>query len=144
MEDQRGWALAKMETENGLSLLRLKKIEAQFDFDAFPERLNLIWEFQDPTDVGTPSPSESDEMELFENRLCEKIEEDNQSILCMVFTEPGYREYVFYAESADFFLNALNTIPQEARPYPIEIHHETDAGFEFYHSYAKGMLDESV
>ncbi|MCD9029572.1 DUF695 domain-containing protein [Luteimonas sp. BDR2-5] len=139
MEDQRGWVIARTETEDGLSVLRLKNIEDQFDFNAFPERLNVIWDFQEPTQAGTPSPSESEAMERFEDRICGRIEEDGESILCMVFTEPGYREYVFYSRSTDDFLSALNTIPQERQPYPIEIQHETDQGFGFYQSYAQGL-----
>lgn len=54
MEDQRGWVLARRETEAGLSLLRLKTIEPEFDFGTFPERFNVIWDFQYPTNAGTP------------------------------------------------------------------------------------------
>lgn len=139
MEDQRGWVIARKETEAGLSLLRLKTIESEFDFDAFPERFNVIWDFQDPTNVGTPSAPDFEAMKRFEDRVCERIESDNQSILCMVFTEPGYREYVFLSRDIDSFLNVLNTIPREPDLYPIEIHHEVDSAYEFYNSYAQGI-----
>lgn len=139
MEDQRGWVLARRETEAGLSLLRLKTIEPEFDFSAFPERFNVIWDFQYPTNAGTPSASDSEAMKRFEDRVCERIESDNQAILCMVFTKLGYQEYVFLSRDRDSFLTVLNTIPREPAPYPIEIHHEVDSAHEFYNSYAKGI-----
>ena len=143
MEDQRGWVLAKRKIDEGLSLIRIKELESSFPFKRYPERLNIIWSFRDMGVHDTPSDRESDAMERFENRICKYIEDSEQAVLCVVFTEPGYREYVFHCDTVESFLAALSEIPQERKPYPIEIHHETDATGKFYKSYAKGLIKHS-
>lgn len=42
----RAWVLARHESEQGLSLVRLMKLEASFPFKRYPERLNIIWPFR--------------------------------------------------------------------------------------------------
>jgi Family of unknown function (DUF695) len=143
MEDNRGWILAQRQTDRGLSLIRIQKLEAAFPFGRYPERLNVIWSFRDMGPDETPSDEESAAMASFENRICAYIEETRQAILCVVFTEPGYREYVFHCDTTDSFLEALSEIPQEQDRYPIEIHHETDANGDFYKSYARKLIKTS-
>lgn len=140
MEGQRGWTVGKKETDEGPSIVRIKDIETEFPFSDFPERLNVIWDFQEPTPASTPSADESSVLEAFENGICERIESSGEAVLCIVFTEPGYREFVFQARTTDSFLSALNDLPQKDGPYPIEIHHETDADFGLYQSYARSLL----
>ncbi|MES2888204.1 MAG: DUF695 domain-containing protein [Pseudomonadota bacterium] len=139
MEDQSGWLIARRETEDGLSLIRLKELQDTFDALAVPERFNIIWEFRGVTSANTPTPAEFEALGSFEERLVAAVEETGQGTLCIVFTEPGYREYVIHACSADSFLNALNSMPQEREPYPIEIRHEHDPGLELYTSHARGL-----
>jgi len=139
MEDQRGWVIAEKRSGDGLSVVRLKEIEDDFEFRAFPERFNVIWDFRDLTDSGSPSSDEFDALRQFEDRICERVEACNSSILCIVFTEPTYREYVFQSRTVDGFLDAVNSIPQEAEPYPIEIHHEFDSDFGLYRSFAERL-----
>ena len=127
----RAWTVAKRETDAGLSVLRLMTLEASFPFNRYPERLNIIWPFQQEALNGTPAPKELDAMGRFEKRICKQIEKAGHAVLCMVFTEPGYREYVFLSRDVESFLSALSDIPQESAPYPIEIHHEMDSATRF-------------
>lgn len=135
----RAWVIAKRESDKGLWLVRLMQLEASFPFKRYPERLNITWPFRKTAVNGTPAPKESNAMERFENRICKHIEKSGQAVLCIVFTEPGYREYVFHCQQVESFLTALSEIPQESAPYPLEIHHETDAAGKFYKSYAKKL-----
>lgn len=97
----REWVLAERDSDEGLSLLRLMKLEASFPFKSYPERLNVIWPFRKTAVNRAPAPKESDAMERFENRICKHIEKTEQALLCIVFTEPGYREYVFHARDVE-------------------------------------------
>ncbi|RDZ28391.1 DUF695 domain-containing protein [Lysobacter silvisoli] len=139
MEDTRGWTLAEHRAEDGLSLMRIKRLERDFDFRAYPERLNLIWAYQDDRSVGTASPDELQAMQRFEDRVCERIEAAGHSVLAIVFTEPDHREYVFLSRDVNAFVGVLNAMPQEAHPYPIEIDHESDPNGEFYRSFAEAI-----
>lgn len=134
------WVLAKKQVEKGLSMLRLLQLAPGFPFKRFPERLNVIWSFRETEGDDTPSPDESDAMERFENQICDYIEKADLAVLCMVFTEPGYREYVFYARDVESFLEGLTEVSDEPKPYPIEIHHEADEDGTLYQSYAQKVL----
>ncbi|MEG3788697.1 DUF695 domain-containing protein [Lysobacter sp. CCNWLW3] len=139
MADTRGWTLAEHRADDGLSLMRLKRFERGFDFRAYPERLNLIWAYQDDRSLDTASPDELEAMQRFEDRVCERIEAAGHSLLAIVFTEPDHREYVFYTRDIGAFIGVLNAMPQEATPYPIEIDRESDPDGEFYRSFAEAI-----
>ncbi|MBT2748035.1 MULTISPECIES: DUF695 domain-containing protein [unclassified Lysobacter] len=139
MEDPRAWTLAEQATDDGLSLTRIKQFERGFDFRRYPERLNLIWAYQDDHSAGTASAEEMAAMERFEDRVCERIEAAGHSVLAIVFTEPDHREYVFHTRDVNAFIGELNAMPQEATPYPIEIDHESDPKGEFYRSFADAI-----
>ena len=143
MEDESGWIIAERETDEGLSILRLKDLDEAFSFHSQPERINVVWSFQNTTSANTPDDAENRNLRFFEDELCGRIERDSSAVLCMVFTEPGTREFVFYAKSLDQFLDAINSIPETADGYPIEIQHESDCSGRFYHSYAKGVRDRA-
>ncbi|HEY0682354.1 MAG TPA: DUF695 domain-containing protein [Steroidobacter sp.] len=141
MMHDRKWVLAERKTDEGLSLIRIMELDASFAFQRYPERLNVIWAYRDTGPDDTPAEEEQDAMGRFESRICEYIEATEQALLCVVFTEPGYREFVFYSSTVESFLEALSEIPQEeSGPYPIQIHHESDSKGEFYKSYAKKLL----
>jgi len=139
----RPWVIAKRKVEKGLSMLRLLELDTEFPFNRYAERLNVIWSFRQTGVDDVPADNESDEMERFENRICDYIEKSELAVLCMVFTEPGYREYVFYARDVEPFLDGLSEISEEDEPYPIEIHHESDGSGTLYHSYANKVLKRS-
>ncbi|MGO4260928.1 DUF695 domain-containing protein [Lysobacter sp. TAB13] len=139
MEDTRAWTLAEQATDDGLSLTRIKQFERGFDFRGYPERLNLIWAYQDDHRAGTASAEEMAAMERFEDRVCERIEAAGHSVLAIVFTEPDHREYVFHTRDVNAFIGVLNAMPQDATPYPIEIDHESDPKGEFYRSFADAI-----
>lgn len=132
MEDTRGWTIGSRQTEEGKSFIRIKELESDFDFSAVPERLTVLWDFE----ATSPSSDEFDAMKEFEDQVCQRIESDGRAVLCIVFTEPGYREWDFYAESAEAFIDVLNELPPRSEPFPIEIHHESDPEGEFFLSYA--------
>ena len=68
---------------------------------------------------------------VFEDRLIEATELDAQSVLSLVVTGKGQREYVFHTKATDEFLRRLTDMPQKEEPYPIEIHHVTDPVWEY-------------
>ena len=70
-------------------------------------------------------------MGVFEDRLVDATEHDEQAVLSMVLTGNGQREYVFHTRSTDEFLRRLTEMPQEIEAYPIEMHYTEDAVWEY-------------
>ena len=64
----------------------------------------------------------------------EAVENDNHSILSMVLTGKGQREYVFHASNANGFLQRLTAMPQEKDRYPIEIKSFEDVDWDYVDS----------
>ncbi|MBM3116143.1 DUF695 domain-containing protein [Jeongeupia naejangsanensis] len=136
------WVLAQSSSPNGIHLLRLAQFEHEFSFRKFPERLHITWTYRSGANFA-PSDADLQEMEEFENRLCERIESASTAQLIASFTEPSYREYIFHARDTKPFLKILNSLPNFGYKLPIEVSGEFDAEGMFYHSYAGTLIATS-
>ena len=86
---------------------------------------------REPEELGLPTQLESERLEAFENRLVEAVESDNHSILSVVLTCNGQREFVFHTSDPEGFVKRLIAMPQEQERYPIEIFNNEDPGWEY-------------
>ena len=130
--DDMAWTLASGEADDHVFLLRYCQLPAGFPRMRFPVRLNVFWQVADPTPEGLPTPAEGDDMAAFEERIVAAIASGGVAVLPLVLTGRGEREYVFYARSAEDFLQCLTAMPQEAEPYPLDIHEDEDPGWDYY------------
>jgi hypothetical protein len=83
-------------------------------------------------DNGFPTEDEREKLHHFENRLVCAVEEDEFSLLSMVITGNGQREFVFHTSDPQEFIGRLTNMPQEEKPYPIEIHCHEDEYWTYY------------
>lgn len=125
------WTLAEGEFEGHPLLIRFRSFPQNFERVAFPERLNVFWSMSDPDKQRLATPEEAMRLEAFEDRLVEAVECDRHSVLSVVLTCDGKREFVFHTADAAGFLQRLTDMPQENLRYPIELHHSEDAGWEY-------------
>lgn len=130
--DDMAWTVARGETADAVFFLRYCQLPADFPRARFPVRLNVFWHVADPTPDGQPKSAEGDDMAAFEERIVAATEPAGVAVLPLVLTGQGAREYVFYARSADDFLRCLTHMPQEADPYPVEIHETDDPGWDYF------------
>ncbi|MGB3917604.1 DUF695 domain-containing protein [Thiothrix litoralis] len=126
--------------DDGLHLLRLLDVGANFPFRNYPERFSVLWEFAELDAEGLPSAAELTRMKDFENALCAVMQADHAALLVMVFTEPAHREFILLARNKSAFQNRLNSAEGLGEKLPISLDHETDAQGEFYLSYATKVL----
>jgi hypothetical protein len=125
------WTGIEARNDEGTILVRHRQFPVGFPKGDFPHRLNIFWQIADASPSGMPDTAESDRMGVFEDRLVEATELDEQSVLSMVLTGKGQREYVFHTRSTDEFLRRLTEMPQEVERYPIELHHTKDSTWEY-------------
>jgi hypothetical protein len=125
------WVLIQARNDQNAILVRHRKFPEDFLKESFLHRLNIFWKMSDASPSGFPDTAESDRMRIFEDRLVHATERDNESVLSMVLTGKGAREYVFYTRSTDEFLHRLAEMPQETERYPIEIHCTEDIAWEY-------------
>ena len=126
--------------DDGLHLLRLLDVGANFPFRNYPERFSVLWEFAELDAEGLPSAAELTRMKDFENALCAVMQADHAALLVMAFTEPAHREFILLARNKSAFQNRLNSAEGLGEKLPISLDHETDAQGEFYLSYATKVL----
>ena len=81
-----------------------------------------------------PTNEEFERLERFEDRLIEAVEHDQHSILVLVLTTNGEREYGFQTADPDGFKQRLTDMEQEQERYPIEIHLYDDPDWDYYES----------
>jgi Family of unknown function (DUF695) len=124
-------ALAEGEFDGHPLLIRFRSFPQDFERTAFPERINVCWAMSDPDKQGLATPEEAMQLEAFEDRLVEAVESDQHSVLSVVLTCEGKREFVFHTADVAGFLQRLTDMPQEDLRYPIELHHSEDAEWEY-------------
>lgn len=125
------WTLIEARNDDGPILVRRRGFPDDFLKADLPHRLNVFWRMTEFSPNGMPELAESDRMRVFEDRLVEATEPDHQTVLSLVVTGKGQREYVFHTRRVDEFLRRLTGMPQESEPYPIEIHRTEDSTWEY-------------
>lgn len=138
------WTLIEAHGEDGPILVRHRQFPKGFRRGGFPHRLNIFWQMSEAADNGMPEDAESDRMKTFEDRLVEATESDKQSVLSLVLTGNGQREYVIHTSDTDEFLQRLTDMPQEDAPYPIEIEHTEDDAWEYCDRVLADVGDEAT
>lgn len=126
------WTLLKRSHEGSPLLVRFRRFVRSVDCAAYPIRLNIFWQMAKPDHNGFASATEGAALELFENRLVSAVERDRHSVLSVVLTCNGQREFVFHSTDSTEFLRRLSDMPQDIEPYPIEIHSNDDHDWEYY------------
>jgi hypothetical protein len=81
---------------------------------------------REPDDSGLGAAAELERLATFESRLCDAVETDRHSVLSVVLTWNGRREFVLHTADVDGFLARLGAMPHEDDKYPIEIQCEPD------------------
>ena len=131
--DQFTWAVAQSTNNENPFFISFAEIKDYIERTSFPHRLNIFWELREP-DPGSnlPSNQDHDETRIFEGRLVEAIEKEGHSILIMVLSGKGQKEYVIQTIDPNLFLKSLTNMPQEEERYPIEIIHNEDDTWDYY------------
>ena len=85
-----------------------------------------------PDENGLPSAKEAEFLSTFEDRLVAAVEKDKTVWLIAVVTGRSEREFVFYLQEPQQFLQRLTDMPQEDKRYPIEIHLDEDPDWLYF------------
>lgn len=128
------WAVAKGQHEGRVLLIRFRQMTPAFSRAAYPERINIFWEMRESDEAGLPRPEEATRLAAFEDRLVDAVEVDKHSILAVVLTTAGKREFVWQTTDVAGFLERLTGMPQEDDPYPIVMVREEDPHWYYFDS----------
>lgn len=124
--DSMSWALARGEYEARPLLIRFRQFPPRFAKAAYPERVNITWTMGELASTGLPTEGEQSQLATFEDRLVAAVEQDAHSVLSVVLTCDGKREWVFHTADVPGFMGRLTDMPQEEERYPIELARSED------------------
>lgn len=129
--DALSWSVAEGYCNDLPIIIRFRQFPDSFPRADYPHRLNIFWSLVSPADSGQPSDVELRQLHDFEDHLLAAVEPDNQAILAIVLTANNQREFVLHTRETDDFIRRLTEMPQEEVRYPIEIHHNEDAIWDY-------------
>jgi len=125
------WAVVKGEVEGHPLILRYRQFPLSFPKGSYPERINVTWTMAEAASTGFPLHTEQAQLVAFEDRLVAAVEPDAHSVLSVVLTCNGKREWVFHTADVAGFLGRLTDMPQEEERYPIELDRGEDAEWSY-------------
>lgn len=130
--DNAAWTISEGHTGEYPFYIRYRQMSPGLPRDEFPKRLNVFWAMALPDENGFPCPDEAKFLETFESRLIAAVEQDASAWLVAVITGRAEREFVFYLQQPQRFLQHLTDMPQEIDRYPIEIHCQDDPDWSYF------------
>jgi len=120
------WNEARGRYEERAIQARFRVFSPQFPRAGYPERLNVFWRMAESGEDGLGTVQEIDKLAIFERRLAEAVEADRHTILSVILTWNGRREFVLHTADVAGFTQRLGTMPHEEADYPLEIQADHD------------------
>jgi Family of unknown function (DUF695) len=131
------WTVSADQSLDFPMIVRIRsKLDSMKGRENFPHMMRMAWSFKIPGQGGMPSKAESDELSKFEKHLERCFESDLQSVLTIVITKNGLREWYFYTNGIDEFMERLRSVPHENQN-PIEIYFTSDENWKYYEDIKK-------
>jgi Family of unknown function (DUF695) len=99
--------------------------------------LSLIWRYEGVN--GMPVSPDREMQDEFEETICTALNAVAGSTLALVVTGDDLKEWTFYAESIDLFMDTLNEALAGKPIVPIEIHNDEDPEWTVYTRFLAGL-----
>lgn len=130
LEDR--WSLAELQHEAGLAICRWRTpVLGPPDVGGYDRLVKVLWPYADAGSGALPFDEVVNQLQRFEERLCEAWEKDGLAYLSAVLTFDGARQWVFYTYDIAECGSRLNQMPQESEPYPLELEAEDDPEWNY-------------
>jgi len=123
-----GWFAAKGETNGNLLIVRAKESLPDVNTrKVFPWLTVITWEYP-LRSGGLPEPSVNDQIEVFESTTESKLEKAGLCVLAIIQTGNGKKEWSYYIQDREKFMEAFNKSfdGKPALPIKIEFYNDPD------------------
>jgi hypothetical protein len=137
-QNDRSWALfesKKQGSDRAIVFRYAKTFAPSFQRAMYPDRVILVWKYS--SESGMPVIAERERMDRLEDLILPAVEEKAQSVLVLVSTGEGFREWIYYTKSASVFVEKLNETLKTSPRFPIEIHAAPDPTWSTYEAFRK-------
>jgi hypothetical protein len=100
----------------------------------YPTRMTIFWEYEPTNDSGMPDEECNNAQVEIENAL-EELAEGPLSLLMLVVTGNGRKEWHWYVGDVAAWMNRLNDLLSEYPEYPIQIEDCQEPDWALYHNF---------
>lgn len=104
---------------------------------SYPDRVIIAWSYQSAN--GMPSKTERESMDRMEDLLTPFVEKTPLSILALVSTGEGHREWVYYTRSQSEFMTKVNEALRGHPRFPVEIDLSKDPEWSRYEEFKRNV-----
>jgi hypothetical protein len=121
------WAIARAEDENGPLIVRVNQGLARIRRHAdFAHELGVAIPINAPNKVGFPDPPEVAQLKAIEDALIPTLEQNQESILALVSTGGGVREYMLYTRAPDAARARVQALAAAVTTHELQciVHHD--------------------
>ena len=137
------WAMAEGENNDKPLMIRFRsEMRAVEDVTGYPDLLLINWSYE-PDENGLPTEAAIEEIDDFEDLLLAALEKDFHSAIVCVITNDSSRQWVFYTSGVDEAAVRINAMPQQTKPYPIELLTDDDAEWAYFKDNILGECDDA-
>jgi hypothetical protein len=134
--------VVKLTLEDGVAMIRFRTpVLGGVEVPGYPWRMVVLWPYAEAGSGALPSPQAREEMDVFEERICEAFGHDAHAVWVAVLTFDGARTWLFYTSDVEECMRRLEAMPQEAEPYPIEMEAEEDPKWMYLREQILGHVD---
>lgn len=118
------WALAKGSRDGSSMMMRYRQFQTDFPKQDYPVRVKVVCDFNERTQSGLPTQTEYARLDIVEDELMGLAEEADTSVLAMVITSSGKREFIFQTSDADDLSTRVNRAYDNESRYYIDVTQE--------------------
>ncbi len=136
-DETQEWMMSVIEGEGGKRIYRVRQEAPAGVLPA--EYANIIvieWLFE-----GQMPDKKTNRAQMQFETLMDPLDENGNSLLMLVCTAPGFKEWCYYARDYDTFMMDLNQALQGQPRFPIDITHNKDNTWKYWtglKDFAKG------
>lgn len=134
MTDNRDWSVGRVNDEGFELILRLRKrLPDWCDKNSYRHLIAISWPFNG--DKGLPQVDDNAQQVEFEELLENRMEEKMIGLLTLVVTGHNSKEWQWYTNDPNLFMQELNSSLPQDKALPIKLSHEEDEKWEAYHKW---------
>lgn len=131
MVNEGAWQIVVLDnSEDGKLVYRIMtEMPADVDCSDFTENVSVYWVF---ADGGLPNEETGEALRAFEELLGSLDNPEGNSLLTLVFSGRGKREWSYYAKDYNKFMAQLNDALAAKPRFPLGIEHSHDPDWEYW------------
>ena len=130
------WAVAQAELDGKPMFLRINEgLRPWVGRSPFGHRFGVTVPLRAPNEHGLPTDEEASALEQIEEALLAAFPPGGPSLLAVVITTGGFREWVFYTSAADEVGPALEALRPRAAPHEVQFYVEPDRKWAVFRSF---------